>query len=137
MDYSFTLSVKSESYTIVGVGNLDRPVENQMRVHVKGISASESHELARAANKKAGPTYQGKKKIENWTEKYLKHFNEETFVRKVEKLENIFVKDTADGEAREITDPREIWNSTDPNLSIIANEISIHMQAQTEVPVKN
>ena len=131
MDYVFTLSKEAEVYTVQGVGNLDRPVPKQIRFHVRSLSAADHLKIARVAAAGAGEHDDG------WQDRYLGIFQEETFVAQIEKVENIYVRDAADGDIRQLTDAREILNSNDPYIATIASEVEIWMSSRVRVPEKN
>lgn len=140
-DYVFTLSSEPEVYVVQGVGNLDRPVQHQIRIKIKVMSAAASTTAARVANLHAGAMKakagDANDKTFDWKSCYLEKFQEESFVQQIDSIENIRVIAGEAEAVRDLTDPRELWNSQDSTMAEIATEIQIYMSSKSELPVKN
>ncbi|MCP4336470.1 MAG: hypothetical protein GY679_01305 [Mycoplasma sp.] len=127
--YIFDISDEPVVFTLESFSNKERPVEAQMRITMKPLSAKDVDAINRKVFAEVGQ--RNKMNEDEWQAKYMTVWLKYNFKEKIEGLENIYFK--INGHPKQITDPNELYCLKDNKATTIVTEIKNLMSAQDSI----
>lgn len=134
-DFYLDITDETDVYTINSYSNKERPVENQMRVHIKALSGKDINKITTMTRRELNAQLKGDYVKELWEANYDLIVNKWEFVVRIEKLENIKIKKGE--EIIEITDPLTLYTYENTVLATIVQELQFHFIEMDNINLKN
>jgi len=135
-DFIIDISDEKEIYTIRAYNNETRPIDKQMRIHIKPLSGKDLAHMASLIKKDIELFQRQNPKDKREFMDLYNMFNEKwEFQYRIEKMENF--KFRINGEEVEFTSPSELYEYENSRIVTIVAELRIKFMQLDMLPVKN
>ena len=135
-DFIIDISDEKEVYTIRAYNNETRPIDKQMRIHIKPLSGKDLAHMASLIKKDIELFQRQNPKDKREFMDLYNMFNEKwEFQYRIEKMENF--KFRINGEEVEFTNPSELYEYENSRIVTIVAELRIKFMQLDMLPVKN
>jgi len=135
-DFIIDISDEKEIYTIRAYNNETRPIDKQMRIHIKPLSGKDLAHMASLIKKDIELFQRQNPKDKREFMDLYNMFNEKwEFQYRIEKMENF--KFRINGEEVEFTSPSELYEYENSKVVTIVAELRIKFMQLDMLPVKN
>ena len=135
-DFIIDISDEKEVYTIRAYNNETRPIDKQMRIHIKPLSGKDLAHMASLIKKDIELFQRQNPKDKREFMDLYNMFNEKwEFQYRIEKMENFRFR--INGEEVEFTNPSELYEYENSRIVTIVAELRIKFMQLDMLPVKN
>lgn len=135
-DFIIDISDEKEIYTIRAYNNETRPIDKQMRIHIKPLSGKDLAHMASLIKKDIELFQRQNPKDKREFMDLYNMFNEKwEFQYRIEKMENFRFR--INGEEVEFTNPSELYEYENSKVVTIVAELRIKFMQLDMLPVKN
>ena len=135
-DFIIDISDEKEVYTIRAYNNETRPIDKQMRIHIKPLSGKDLAHMASLIKKDIELFQRQNPKDKREFMDLYNMFNEKwEFQYRIEKMENFRFR--INGEEVEFTNPSELYEYENSKIVTIVAELRIKFMQLDMLPVKN
>ncbi len=135
-DFIMDITDEKEIYTIRAFNNETRPIDRQMRIHIKPLSGKDLAHIASLIKKDIELFQrQNPKDKREFMDLYNMFSEKWEFQYRIEKMENF--KFRLNGEEIELTSPAELYEYENSKIVIIVAELRLKFMQLDMLPVKN
>ena len=135
-DFIIDISDEKEVYTIRAYNNETRPIDKQMRIHIKPLSGKDLAHIASLIKKDIELFQrQNPKDKREFMDLYNMFSEKWEFQYRIEKMENF--KFRLNGEEIEFTSPSELYEYENSRIVTIVAELRLKFMQLDMLPVKN
>lgn len=135
-DFIMDITDEKEIYTIQAYNNETRPIDKQMRIHIKPLSGKDLAHMASLIKKDIELFQrQNPKDKREFMDLYNMFSEKWEFQYRIEKMENF--KFRLNGEEIEFTSPAELYEYENSKIVTIVAELRLKFMQLDMLPVKN